>query len=72
VAAACFRVHLDLIAWLLFSDLLGKDAAGLSALAIGRLKDGWFDEYAAWQKRDLSAKRYVYIWGRWHPSRSPP
>jgi Transposase, Mutator family len=36
--------------------LLGKDAAGLSASAIGRLKDGWFDEHAAWQKRDLSAK----------------
>ena len=42
--------------------LLGKDAAGLSASAIGRLKDGWFDEHAAWQKHDLSAKRYVYIW----------
>src|SRR5260370_37129374 len=42
--------------------LLGKDAAGLSASAIGRLKDGWFDEHVAWQKRDLSAKRYVYIW----------
>ena len=42
--------------------LLGKDAAGLSASAIGRLKDGWFEEHAAWQKRDLSAKRYVYIW----------
>ena len=42
--------------------LLGNDAAGLSASAIGRLKDGWFDEHAAWQKRDLSAKRYVYIW----------
>ncbi|MFN5121651.1 MAG: transposase, partial [Bradyrhizobium sp.] len=42
--------------------LLGNDAAGLSASAIGRLKDGWFDEQAAWQKRDLSAKRYVYIW----------
>ncbi len=42
--------------------LLGKDAAGLSAFAIGRLKDGWLDEHTAWQKRDLSAKRYVYIW----------
>jgi putative transposase len=42
--------------------LRGKDAAGLSASAIGRLKDGWLDEYAAWQKRDLSAKRYVHIW----------
>jgi transposase-like protein len=42
--------------------LLGKDAAGLSASAIGRLKDGWADEHAAWARRDLSAKRYVYIW----------
>jgi putative transposase len=42
--------------------LLGKDAAGLSASAIGRLKDSWLDEHAAWRKRDLSAKRYVYIW----------
>jgi putative transposase len=42
--------------------LLGKDAPGLSATAIGRLKDGWIDEYHAWQKRDLSAKRYVYVW----------
>jgi putative transposase len=42
--------------------LLGKDAAGLSASAIGRLKDGWQDEHAAWQKRDLSMRRYVYIW----------
>jgi putative transposase len=42
--------------------LLGKDTAGLSASAIGRLKDGWLDEHTAWQRRDLSAKRYVYIW----------
>ncbi|MGY3621609.1 putative transposase [Bradyrhizobium sp. USDA 10063] len=42
--------------------LLGKDAAGLSASAIGRLKDGWLAEHTAWQRRDLSAKRYVYIW----------
>jgi putative transposase len=42
--------------------LLGKDAPGLSPTAIARLKDGWLDEYDAWQKRDLSAKRYVYVW----------
>ena len=42
--------------------LLGKDAPGLSPTAIVRLKDGWLDEYDAWQKRDLSAKGYVYIW----------
>jgi putative transposase len=34
----------------------------LSASAIGRLKDGWLDDHTAWQRRDLSAKRYVYIW----------
>ena len=42
--------------------LLGKDAPGLSATAIVRLKDGWIDEHDAWQKRDLSAKGYVYVW----------
>ena len=42
--------------------LLGKDASGLSASAIGRLKDGWLAEHAAWQKRDLSMRRYVYVW----------
>jgi putative transposase len=42
--------------------LLGKDAAGLSPAAIARLKDGWVDEHDAWQKRDLSMKRYVYVW----------
>jgi putative transposase len=42
--------------------LLGKDAPGLSPTAIIRLKDGWIDECDAWQKRNLSAKRYVYVW----------
>jgi transposase-like protein len=42
--------------------LLGKDAPGLSPTAIARLKDGWLDDYDAWQKRDLSTKRYVYVW----------
>jgi len=42
--------------------LLGKDAAGLSASAIGRLKDGWQGDHAQWQKRDLATRRYVYIW----------
>ena len=35
------------------SCLLGKDAAGLSASAIGRLKAGWQDDHAQWQKRDI-------------------
>ena len=42
--------------------LLGKDASGLSATTVGRLKDAWSDEHARWSKRDLSAKRYVYFW----------
>jgi transposase-like protein len=42
--------------------LLGKDAAGLSASAVGRLKDGWQDDHAQWLKRDLSMRRYVYVW----------
>jgi putative transposase len=42
--------------------LLGPNAPGLSASTIARLKTVWQDEYEAWQKRDLSAKRYVYFW----------
>ena len=42
--------------------LLGRDAPGLSASAISRLKEGWHDDHAAWARRDLSARRYVYIW----------
>ncbi len=42
--------------------LLGKDAPGLSPSVIGRLKDDWQGEYDRWQRRDLSARRYVYIW----------
>jgi len=42
--------------------LLGKDAGGLSASTIGRLKDGWQEDHARWKARDLSGKRYVYIW----------
>jgi putative transposase len=44
------------------SALLGKDAVGLSASTIARLKDVWTDEHLRWSKRDLSAKRYVYLW----------
>jgi len=42
--------------------LVGRDAGGLSASTIARLKDIWADEHARWQKRDLSAKHYVYLW----------
>jgi transposase-like protein len=42
--------------------LLGKDAGGLSASTIARLKEAWIDEHARWRERDLSAKRYAYAW----------
>jgi Transposase, Mutator family len=42
--------------------LLGKDAGGLSAATVGRLKEAWSEEHARWSKCDLSAKRYVYFW----------
>ena len=42
--------------------LLGKDAPNLSTAVIARLKSEWEDEYRRWQKRDLSARSYVYVW----------
>ena len=42
--------------------LLGPDAPGLSATTIGRLKANWAEDYERWLRRDLSAKRYVYLW----------
>ena len=44
------------------ASLVGPDADGLSSSTITRLKSTWWDEYEAWRKRDLSGKRYVYIW----------
>lgn len=43
-------------------SLVGERAAGLSANVVVRLKDQWCVEYEQWSKRDLSGKRYVYIW----------
>ena len=42
--------------------LLGKDAPNLSPAVISRLTAEWKDKYDRWQKRDLSARRYVYVW----------
>lgn len=44
------------------SALLGKDAPGLSASTISRLKDVWSDELKEWQQRSLKGKEYVYFW----------
>jgi len=42
--------------------LLGPNAQGLSAKTITRLKADWWKSYEAWQKRDLGARRFLYIW----------
>src|SRR5690242_13431171 len=42
--------------------LLGKDAPNLSPAVVARLRDAWQAESARWQRRDLSARHYVYVW----------
>jgi putative transposase len=42
--------------------LLGKDAPNLSPSVVARLKGEWEADHARWQGRDLSARRYVYLW----------
>lgn len=42
--------------------LLGKQAQGLSATNIVRLKQVWETEFEDWNKRSLSGKRYIYLW----------
>jgi putative transposase len=44
------------------SALLGPDAPNLSPGVISRLTAKWEKEYERWQRRDLSARRYVYVW----------
>ena len=49
-----------------FSDaleaLLGKDAPGLSANTISRLKVKWKVNMDKWKKRSLTGKHYIYFW----------
>jgi putative transposase len=42
--------------------LLGRDAPNLSPSVIARLRDTWQADYARWQRRDLSARHYAYLW----------
>lgn len=42
--------------------LVGKQAKGLSPNTVARLKARWLEEYDQWRRRDLSQKRYVYLW----------
>ena len=42
--------------------LLGRDAPNLSPSVVARLRGEWEADYTRWQRRDLSAQRYVYVW----------
>ena len=42
--------------------LLGKDVPNLSPSVVARLRGEWEADYKRWQRRDLSARRYVYVW----------
>ena len=63
----------DLVPWLYLKGIssgempdalvhLGFDGSGLSATSVVRLLEAWQGEYADWSKRDLSGRRYVYLW----------
>jgi putative transposase len=45
-----------------FTALLGHDAPNLSPSVIARLRGAWEADDTRWQRRDLSARRYVYVW----------
>ena len=72
----------ELIPWLYlkgistgdFSDALaaivGKEAPGLSATTISRLKSSWQKDFQVWQKRDLSGKIRLFL-GRRHIQQCP-
>jgi len=42
--------------------ILGEGARGLSANTLVRLKEQWEEQYRQWLRRDLTGKRYVYLW----------
>src|SRR6056297_2506597 len=44
------------------SALLGAEAPNLSPGVVTRLTADWEAEYGRWRRRDLSARRYVYVW----------
>ena len=44
------------------SELVGPGVSGLSPGVIGRLKSAWEAEHERWRFRDLSRRRYVYVW----------
>jgi len=63
----------DLVPWLYLKGIstgemsdalvhLGFDGSGLSATSVTRMLEVWQHEYGDWSKRDLTGKRYVYLW----------
>jgi len=63
----------DLVPWLYLKGIstgempdalihLGFDGSGLSPTSVTRMTELWRREYCDWSKRDLSGKRYVYLW----------
>ncbi len=63
----------DLVPWLYLKGIstgemgdalvhLGFDGGGLSPTSVVRMLQAWQGEYSDWSKRDLSGKRYVYLW----------
>lgn len=44
------------------SVLLGEEAKGLSPAVVSRLKAQWSEDCLDWNRRDLSAEHYVYVW----------
>ena len=63
----------DLVPWLYLKGIstgemsdalvhLGFDGSGLSPTSVARMLEIWQHEYGDWSKRDLTGKRYVYLW----------
>jgi putative transposase len=52
--------------------LLGQEAANLSPSVIARIRGEWAAEYGRWQRRDLSARRYVWADGVYLQARMEP
>lgn len=42
--------------------LVGPGCPGLSASTATRLKQTWEQDFRGWSQRDLTGKRYVYVW----------
>jgi len=67
------KVIQELVPWLYLKGIgtndmsdalvhLGFDGSGFSPASVVRMKELWIAEQANWSKRDLTGKRYVYLW----------